>query len=172
LDGGKALTAQIAIPREPLFPGPRGSRLEVTDYDSSTDTFYGPFNIPPEDDPYANETDVEKLVADPNFHAQNVYAVAASTLFEFERSLGRHLSWGFAYQSHQLKLFPHAFCDANAFYSGRDECLAFGYFPDPRNRRRTVFRLRLPSMIVLGSRRSWRIAIVVKSMSNGCGSCC
>ncbi|NKB58341.1 MAG: hypothetical protein GKS00_18605 [Alphaproteobacteria bacterium] len=69
------------------------------------------------------------MVGDPAFHAQNVYGIVASTLFEFERSLGRHLSWGFGHNSHQLKVFPHAFLEPNAFYSKYDECLAFGYFP-------------------------------------------
>lgn len=129
LNNGNAVTTQVVVPNEPLFPGPRGSRIEVVDYDVSADAFYGPFEIHPDNDAYENETDIEKLVADPGFHAQNVYGVVASTLFEFERSLGRHLSWGFNYNSHQLKVFPHAFVDANAFYSKNDECLAFGYFP-------------------------------------------
>jgi len=129
LNNGQAVTTKVVVPNEPLFPGPRGSRIEVVDYDVSADAFYGPFEIPPDSDPYDGKTDIEELVADPAFHAQNVYGVVASTLFEFERSLGRHLSWGFNYSSHQLKVFPHAFVDANAFYSKYDECLAFGYFP-------------------------------------------
>jgi hypothetical protein len=38
-----------------------------------------------------------------------------------------------------LKIVPHAFPEANAYYSRRDEALLFGYFPSARNRRRTVF---------------------------------
>jgi len=129
LDNGYAVTTKVVVPNEQLFPGPRSSRIEVVDYDVSADAFYGPFEIPPDEDPYADASDIEALVSDPAFHAQNVYGVVASTLFEFERALGRHLSWGFNYRSHQLKVFPHAFVDANAFYSKNDECLAFGYFP-------------------------------------------
>jgi len=132
LDNGYAVTSQVVVPNEPLYPGPRSSRIEVVDYDVSADAFYGPFDIPADHDPYDDPSvsgDIEKLLADPAFHAQNVYGVVASTLFEFERALGRHLSWGFSHHSHQLKVFPHAFVDANAFYSKPDECLAFGYFP-------------------------------------------
>ncbi len=127
-DRGNALTTQVTVPSEPLFSGPRGSRIEVIDYDASADRFYGPFDIP-HDDPFEPERDLDRLVSDPQFHAQNVYGIVASTLFEFERALGRHLSWGFDYDSHQLKVFPHAFAEPNAFYSKYDECLAFGYFP-------------------------------------------
>lgn len=128
-DNGAALTTKVVVPAEPLFPGPRGSRIEVVDYDVSADCFYGPFEIPEDEDPFEDERDLGRLVEDPEFHVQNVYGIVASTLFEFEYALGRHLSWGFDYGSHQLKVFPHAFVEPNAFYSKYDECLAFGYFP-------------------------------------------
>jgi len=138
---GKPLLTKVTVPRERLMSGPRGSRFVVIDYDATTDTFYRPFELPDDRDPYdrAGEMNVDQLLADPGFHAQNVYAIAASTLFEFERALGRQIGWGFDYGSHRIKLFPHAFCEANAFYSRADESLAFGYFPHPRNSRRTVF---------------------------------
>jgi hypothetical protein len=128
-DKGGVITTRVKVPAEPLFAGPRGSRVEIVDYDASSDCFYGPFEIPENDDPFEIERDREALVGNPRFHAQNVYGIVASTLFEFERALGRHLSWGFEYGSHQLKVFPHAFAEPNAFYSKCDECLAFGYFP-------------------------------------------
>ena len=84
---GLALTTQVKIPHEPLLPGPRGSRIEVVDYDVSADSFYAPFAIGDEDI-FAKEKNLDVLVADPRFHAQNVYGVVASTLFEFERALG------------------------------------------------------------------------------------
>jgi hypothetical protein len=53
-----------------------------------------------------------------------------STLWQFEAALGRHVSWAFhGSKSHQLNIAPHAFCDANAFYSRDDEGLFFGYVP-------------------------------------------
>ncbi|MDN2580152.1 hypothetical protein [Aquibium sp. ELW1220] len=63
-------------------------------------------------------------------------------LFEFERALGRQVEWGF--ESHQIRLLPHAAEIANAYYSRRDECLAFGHFlrkrvNDESDRDRRVF---------------------------------
>ncbi len=37
---GKIVRAQIDIPNEELQPGPRGYRVQVVDYDSSTHTLY------------------------------------------------------------------------------------------------------------------------------------
>ena len=48
-------------------------------------------------------------------------------LARFEFALGRRVAWGF--KTHQLKVVPHAFADANAFYSREHEALLFGYFP-------------------------------------------
>jgi len=48
-------------------------------------------------------------------------------LTRFEFALGRRVSWGF--YGHQIKVAPHAFADANAFYSENDQALMFGYFP-------------------------------------------
>jgi len=72
---------------------------------------------------------------DPHFHAQNVYAIVMRILARFEFALGRRVSWGF--DGHQLKVAPHAFAEANAFYSESDEALMFGYFPGLRGT--TVF---------------------------------
>ena len=51
------------------------------------------------------------------------------TLAQFERALGRRVSWSFG--GHQLKVAPHAFAEANAFYASREEALLFGYFAGP-----------------------------------------
>ena len=50
----------------------------------------------------------------------------------FERALGRRVSWSFG--GHQIKAAPHAFAEANAFYSPEDEALLFGYFEDAKGR--------------------------------------
>jgi hypothetical protein len=68
----------------------------------------------------------EDRIGDPAFHAQNSYAIVMRTLARFERALGRRVSWSFA--GHQLHVAPHAFADANAFYSRDDWGLFFGYF--------------------------------------------
>ncbi|MGH7718333.1 MAG: hypothetical protein ACREON_05755 [Gemmatimonadaceae bacterium] len=136
--GGKILTTQVEIPAEELAEGPWGYRVHIIDYDASSDTLYKPIRYPPPTateykDPFA-ETDDAALLADPRFHAQNVYAIVMRTLARFEQALGRRISWGF--YGHQLKVAPHAFGDANAFYSEHDQSLLFGYFP---GRRGTVF---------------------------------
>jgi hypothetical protein len=135
---GKILTAHVDVPAEELAPGPWGYRVHVIDYDASTGTLYKPLEYPrPRDgafaDPFETTTDRE-LLSSPGFHAQNAYAIVMRILARFEFALGRRVSWGFG--GHQLKVAPHAFADANAYYSKKDEGLFFGYFP---GRKGTVF---------------------------------
>jgi hypothetical protein len=124
--GGEILTAQVIVPAEELQPGPMGYRVQVIDYDSSRDVYYAPPEIPPDVDPFENQSP-DLLITSPQFHAQNVYALVMRTLARFEFALGRRISWGF--YGHHLKVVPHAFADANAFYSPDDQALFFGYFP-------------------------------------------
>src|SRR5688572_3120800 len=128
---GQILTAQVSIPAEELAPGPRGYRVQVIDYDSSTGILHPPleYRILEDgtyNDPFYKERD-EVLLHDPQFHAQNVYAIIMRTLARFEFALGRRVGWSFL--GHQLQVAPHAFADANAFYSKDDRALLFGYFP-------------------------------------------
>ncbi|HEX6046027.1 MAG TPA: hypothetical protein VFZ22_16155 [Pyrinomonadaceae bacterium] len=130
---GKILRAQVEVPAEELAPGPWGYRVHVVDYDSSTGSLYRPIKYPPvgtnrngDGDPFYKTSDA-KLLSDPNFHAQNAYAIVMRILARFEFALGRRVSWGF--YGHQIKVAPHAFADANAFYSEDDQALMFGYFP-------------------------------------------
>jgi hypothetical protein len=141
--GGKILTAAITIPNEQLSAGPRGYRVQVVDYDASSNQWIVPHEakrfgtILEPRDPYAKVSDRRDLNAslldDPKFHAQNVYAITMRTLAQFERALGRRVSWSFG--GHQIKAAPHAFAEANAFYSPDDEALLFGYFNDRKGRR-------------------------------------
>lgn len=132
---GHALTTTVEVPAERLERGPKGHRIHVIDYDASTDLFYRPRTTQLDRDPYTDVRDIDRLVADPHFHQQNVYALTMATLYTFERALGRPVDWGFAQTSHQLKVAPHAFQDANAYYSRESESLNFGYFPDNDGRR-------------------------------------
>jgi hypothetical protein len=137
---GKPLLTTVRIPDEPLLPGPRGSRIEVIDYDATSGKFYTAADISNGKDLLRHGPKSAEIDRDPRLHAQHVYGVVAATLFEFERALGRSLSWGFDGGSHQLKIAPHAFEEANAFYSREDEALLFGYFQDGRTaRKKTVF---------------------------------
>lgn len=135
LVNGKILRTEVEIPAEELQPGPWGYRVHTVDFDSSTGTLYQPLKYPQltnsnDGDPYKRASDA-RLLSDPNFHAQNAYAIVMRILARFEFALGRRVSWSF--YGHQIKVAPHAFADANAFYSERDQALMFGYFPG-RNR--------------------------------------
>ena len=134
--GNKILRATIEVPAEEIAPGPRGYRVHVVDYDSSVGTLYKPIKYPTlsanaNGDPFADATD-SQLLNDPSFHAQNTYAIVMKTLSRFEFALGRRVGWGF--YGHQIKVAPHAFADANAFYSEKDQALMFGYFPGASGR--------------------------------------
>jgi hypothetical protein len=132
--GRAILTAQVDVPAEVLAPGPRGYRVQVIDYNSSTGELYTALEYKTLErgrycDPFVDEPDAA-LLNNPTFHAQNVYALIMLTLARFEHALGRRVSWSF--HGHQLLVGPHAFAEANAFYSKRDRALLFGYFPKPR----------------------------------------
>lgn len=129
------MRARIPIPAETLAPGPVGYRVQVIDYDASNDMFYLPRPLPddPAEDPFASYTD-KQLIEDPEFHRHNAYALVMRTLARFELALGRRLGW--AFNGHQLVVAPHAFSEANAFYSERDYALLLGYFP---GKTRTIY---------------------------------
>ena len=118
---GEILKATVQVPWEDLEPGPTGHRVQVVDYDATTRTLYRPAGVRARD--FADGSDI---LDDPGFHARNAYALVMRTLHRFERALGRRVTWGFP--AHQLKVVPHAFEEANAFYSRDAEALLFGYY--------------------------------------------
>jgi hypothetical protein len=135
---GQILTTELTGPAEELLAGPCGYRVNVIDYDASTGTLYKPMIYGRSldgkyEDPFAfkqsRRTSVrarrlqQRLLEDPRFHAQNVYAIAMRTLAQFEFALGRRCAWGF--DGHQIHMVPHAFADANAFYSRDDRAIYF-----------------------------------------------
>ena len=134
------VTAEVDVPAEELRPGPRGYRVAVVDYDVSTNCLYEPAAFKPlRDGNYPDPFQVDrnrrrrrpkgydgKLLTDPRFHAQNVYAIVMRTLARFEFALGRRVAWGC--YGHQIHIAPHAFAEPNAFYSREDRGLFFGYF--------------------------------------------
>ena len=136
-DGAKLLVADVAVPAEKLYDGPWGHRVQVIDYDASTGALLKPLKYATDAkgriiDPFAKVAASDRLARNPLFHQQNVYAIVMRTLAQFERVLGRRVGWGFP--SHQIKVVPHAFEDANAFYSEYDRGLFFGYFSGPEGR--------------------------------------
>ncbi len=133
---GKPLWSKVTLPCEPLHPGPCGARIKVVDYDASQDRYYHPLDGAYEQDgkphdPFADVSSSARL-RDPNFHQQNAYAVAMRILCRFETALGRRANFGF--DGHQLHIAPHAFAEANAYYSRESRSLCFGYFPDDHDR--------------------------------------
>lgn len=139
--GGKILTTELTVPAEELIDGPCGYRVHVIDYDSSTGILYEPEPFAPTRDGHKDRFHLSaarkkpsrrpkgydrSLLDDPRFHAQNVYAIAMRTLAQFEFALGRRCAWGS--DGHQIHIAPHAFADANAFYSREDRGIFFGYF--------------------------------------------
>ena len=122
-DPSVPIFAEVEIPCEVTSEGPRGSRVRVVDYDASSGILYKP--APSKVSSDENMT-VDAILKDPAFHAHNVYAIVMRTLARFEFALGRRVSWSF--DGHEIFVAPHAFADANAFYSKRDRGLFFGYF--------------------------------------------
>ncbi|MDD0977447.1 hypothetical protein [Pseudomonas fontis] len=126
---GTPLFAQVSVPLERLAPGPTGYRVKVVDFDASSNRLYTPhtYRQGPDEkaiDPFTPAD--AKLLRDPRFHCQHVYAIVMRTLARFELALGRRVAWGFG--GHQLHIVPHAFVEANAFYTHEDRALLFGYF--------------------------------------------
>lgn len=138
LDCAKIAEITFRVPWEELKPGPIGEYLEVVDIDPASRTFYAPVDL-----------DHKHLLAQdglppaegvPQFHQQMVYAVASLTIRNFEFALGRKTLWrpGPAPSGKhlkndsrfvpQLRIYPHALREANAYYSPNKVALLFGYF--------------------------------------------
>ena len=112
-----------------LAAGPKGSRIEVIDYDGAHDQFYEPVNL--NDPAILMQHGVDPTESDPRFHQQMVYAVAMKTLENFDTALGRELTM--SKRGRKLRLFPHAFHGANAFFSSDLHAVLFGYFRADRD---------------------------------------
>jgi hypothetical protein len=122
---------------ENLAFGPTGEYLEVIDYDPTLDCFYEPVDLN-----HLNIVACDGLSpseSNPQFHQQMVYAVAMTTIANFERALGRKVLWSSRlldknstgkYEEYvdKLRIYPHALRDANAYYSPFKKALLFGYF--------------------------------------------
>lgn len=133
-----------------LTDGPSGEYVEVIDYDPTVEKFYTPVNL---NNAYILAQDgLTPSSSNPQFHQQMVYAVAMTTIKNFESGLGRPILWSprrvkiempsvqtgeeeakkhYHYKNQYvptLRIYPHALRDANAFYSPQKKALLFGYF--------------------------------------------
>ena len=116
-----------------LDPGPVGEYLEIVDYDPASKSFYAPVNL---NHPHILAQDgLSPSEGNPQFHQQMVYAVAMTTIENFEKALGREVLWS-SYREEavtgkdgeteiryydnyirRLRIYPHALRQANAYYS-------------------------------------------------------
>jgi hypothetical protein len=120
----------IDVANELLMPGPAGERIVIIDYDGGHNRFYPPVDL--NDPAILMQGGLEPTESDPRFHQQMVYAVAKRTLENFDRALGRVIDFrkkGYD----RLRLIPHAFYGANAFYDRDLHAILFGYFRADRN---------------------------------------
>jgi hypothetical protein len=120
-----------------LEEGPAGEYVEVVDYDPTLDCFYEPVNL--NDDFILAQGGLTPSEGIPQFHQQMVYAVAMTTIGNFEKALGRRALWAPRKYTktdprrdlyvRRLRIYPHALREANAYYSPEKKALLFGYFP-------------------------------------------
>jgi hypothetical protein len=130
---GRSLGNRISIDvaNEPCTPGPVGERVAVIDYDGAHKCYYPPVNL--NDGAILMQGGLDPAESDPRFHQQMVYAVTMRTLENFDRALGRRLDFR-TRKYDRLRLFPHAFHGANAYYSRDLNGILFGYFrADPES---------------------------------------
>jgi len=120
---------------ESLKAGPVGEYIEVIDYDSSERRQQTPVDL---NNKYVlARSGLEPSEGNPQFHQQMVYAVAMTTIQNFERALGRPVLWA-GMEGNQpdmksefvprLRVYPHAMKQQNAYYSPSQRALLFGYF--------------------------------------------
>jgi hypothetical protein len=116
-----------------------GEYLEIIDYDPSADTFYKMIDL--NDQHILAKNGLDPSESNPMFHQQMVYAVAMTTIKNFENALGRKVIWSprrldyngrdkKKYEEYvdKLRIYPHALREANAYYSPQKKALLFGYF--------------------------------------------
>lgn len=118
--------------------GPAGEYFEVIDIDPPSNCYYEPVNLDSRE--VLSQNGLTPSEGNPQFHQQFVYTIAMKTLEYFEQSLGRKLVWSsrlvhddngkFVKEEYvrRIRIYPHAFRDANAYYSTDKKAILFGYF--------------------------------------------
>ncbi|GLR19025.1 hypothetical protein GCM10007940_36410 [Portibacter lacus] len=135
LDTAEVNEIEYTLPWEDLEKGPVGSYIEVIDYDPTIDRYYEAVDL---NEPYILvENGIRPSESNPKFHQQMVYAVAMTTIKNFEKALGRKVIWSTRLLSdttlyeeyvEKLRIYPHALREPNAYYSPHKKAILFGYF--------------------------------------------
>lgn len=121
---------------------PIGEYIEIFDVDPATGgKWYEPVDL---DNRFLLAQDgLEPSVSNPQFHQQMVYAVIMTTIKNFEYALGRKIQWAERFVPKlgntseidhsefvkRIRVYPHAFRQANAYYNPLKKSILFGYFP-------------------------------------------
>jgi hypothetical protein len=117
----------IEVDNEPdLMPGPRGSVIEVHDYDAWNNQYYSSVDL--NHPALLMEGGLPPSESDPRFHQQMVYAVTTKVIDSARRALGRPITFYRSDTRPILRLFPHAFFGRNAFFDPKLNAILFGYF--------------------------------------------
>ncbi|WP_108502363.1 hypothetical protein [Paracoccus indicus] len=122
-DGG---LSRMAVPYEPLAPGPQG-RLFTVD---ATDCVSGVSRSRPDlDRPGPDDFTFDQGCDET--HCRNVYFTAMATYEAFRSALGRPVAWAFWRQDHHppLRLMPFGQNALNACYDRDAGAVSFGYSP-------------------------------------------
>ncbi|ULQ55466.1 hypothetical protein KJS94_12515 [Flavihumibacter rivuli] len=142
-------TAQIneityAIRWEEIGKGPVGEYFEVIDIDPASNCWYEPVDL--DSIEVLAQNGLPPSEGNPKFHQQFVYTISMKTLEHFEHSLGRKILWRprnynpklihggkGAEFVRRLRIYPHAFRGANAYYDPEKKAILFGYFEAPKD---------------------------------------
>ena len=121
--------AEIAVPWEPLGPGPSGSIFTVRDVHHPTGDVWAPVDL---DDPWvAVDRGIAPSTTDPRFAQQMTYAVAMSTYEAFRLALGRTPDFSPLARAVRtagtIEIRPHFDQFDNAYYDPTDAAMCFGY---------------------------------------------
>jgi hypothetical protein len=128
LDGA---VCTLAVPNEPLLPGPAGAWFVVTDIAGPDDPDGADSRRPPLDleaRAWLMRDGLDPSSTNRHFASQMVYAVAMETYHRFTRALGRDPGFGpIPHADGRLRIVPRAFREANAYYDRQTGSVQFGW---------------------------------------------
>lgn len=128
LDGA---VSTLAVPNEPLQPGPAGAWFVVTDIagpDDPDGADGSPHPLDLDARAWLMRDGLDPSTTNRHFASQMVYAVAMETYHRFTRALGRDPGFGpIPHADGRLRIVPRAFREANAWYDRQSGSVLFGW---------------------------------------------